>query len=167
LARLFFLILLGAAGAYGVRRFAFEGIYIASDSMSPALPEGRHIFVNKAALLISPPRRGDVVMFDLPGHPEKGLVKRVIGVAGDRLEIRHKQVFLNGQELAEPYVIHRRADEALEDDNMPEVTVPADCVFLMGDNRDQSKDSRDWKNEAGEWSPFVPLARLQGLVQRS
>ncbi len=158
--------MLGAAGAYCVRTYAFEGIYLASNSMAPTLPEGRHIIVNKFSFAFSRPRRGDVVMFDLPAHPEKGLVKRVIAVGGDHIEIRRKAVILNGQELNEPYVQHTRPDEILVGDNIPDTEVPKDTLFVMGDNRDVSGDSRDWNDAQGRWTPFVPVTRVRGLVQR-
>jgi signal peptidase I len=167
LRRWLFLILLGATGAYGVRRFAFEGIYLASDSMAPVLPEGRHVMVNKAAFVFSHPRRGDVVMFEFASDTSKGHVKRIIGIGGDRLEIRRKQVFLNGSRLEEPYVQHTRADEILKGDNVPEITIPEGHVFLMGDNRDVSGDSRDWHNKEGEWTPFLPVEQIRGLVLRT
>ena len=166
MGRWLFLILLGSAGAYGVRRFAFEGIYLASNSMAPVLPEGRHIMVNKLAFAFSAPHRGDIVMFDLAASPSIGHVKRVIALGGDRLEIRKKEVLLNGVPLAERYVQHTRPDEILEGDNIPEVAVPAGHVFVMGDNRDVSGDSRDWTNPDGQWIPFLPISRIHGLVQR-
>ncbi len=164
--RLLFLILLGAAGAYAVRRFAFEGIYLASDSMAPALPTGRHIMVNKMAFVFSKPRRGDIVMFDSPQDPARGLVKRVIAVEGDRIELRNKDVVVNGNVINEPYVQHTRPDEVLAGDTRAEVTVPSGKIFVMGDNRDVSGDSRDWKDAKGAWSPFLPLDLVRGLVQR-
>ena len=166
MGRWLFLIALGAAGAFGIRHFVFEGIYLATDSMSPTLPQGRHIIVNKAAYLFSKPGRGDVILFDSPADPEKGLVKRVIAVEGDTVEIRRKRVILNGQELNEPYAQFVRPDEILVGDNRPAVQVPKGHVFVAGDNRDVSGDSRDWKAPTGEWAPFLPLSRVRGLVDR-
>jgi signal peptidase I len=75
---------------------------------------------------------------------EKGLDKRVIAVEGDTIEIKNKDVYLNGERLAEWYVQHTRSDEVLVGDNLPKMTVPKGHVFVMGDNRAQSYDSRDW-----------------------
>ena len=134
--------------------------------MAPTLPTGRHIMVNKMAYAFAAPRRGDIIMFDSPLDPDRGLVKRVIGISGDHIEIRKKKVILNGMELEEPYVQHTRPDELLQGDDEPEVVVPKDTVFVLGDNRDVSGDSRDWKDSEGRWIPFLPLDKVRGLVQR-
>lgn len=163
--RLLFLGLLGAIGAFFFRSFLFEGIYLATDSMAPTFPEGRHVFVNKAAFHFRAPRRGDVVMFVSPQEPDKGLVKRVIAVAGDTIELKQKKVYLNGALVEEPYAQFLRADVALQGDTLPPVRVPEGMVFVMGDNRDVSRDSRDWKDADGNWSPFVPVDAIRGLVR--
>lgn len=160
-----FLIFLGVAGAFIVRRFAFEGIYLATDSMAPGLPVGRHVMVNKFKVLFDKPDRGDVIMFDSPVNSHKGLVKRVIAVGGDEIEIRAKQVYVNGEKLIEPYVQHLNPDVKYVDDNIAAVRVPEGSYFVMGDNRDVSGDSRDWKNADGQWIPFLPGSEVKGLVQ--
>ena len=164
--RLLFLIALGAAGAFIVRSLVVEGIYLASDSMAPTLPTGRHILANKAAYFFGAPRRGDVIMFDLPTDPDKGLVKRVIALGGDTIELRSKRVFVNGAELVEPYAQYLRPGDILVGDNRAPMTVPDKHVFVLGDNRDVSGDSRDWKTPGGEPAPFLPLFRIRGRVMR-
>ncbi len=164
--RWLFLIALGAAGALVVRHFLFEGIYLASDSMAPTLATGVHVFADKFAYAFDTPRRGDVIVFDSPVDPEKGLVKRVIAVGGDTIEIRRKHVIVNGQELVEPYVQYVRPNEILVGDNFPPLVVPASSLFVMGDNRDVSGDSRDWKAPDGTHIPFIPISKVRGRVMR-
>ncbi len=163
--RLFFLVALGVAGAYLFRMFCFEGIYVASESMEPTLPKDRHVMVNKMAFLFDSPHFGDIIMFDSPMNPAKGLIKRVIGVGGDTLEIRAKKVYRNGSLLDEPYTQFLKADTLLAGDDIKPFEVPKGTVFVMGDNRDVSGDSRDWRSPSGEPIPFLPVSKIKGLVR--
>lgn len=166
--RLLFLVALGAAGALLMRSFLFEGIYLKTDSMAPTLPQGSHVFVNKLVFHFREPRRGEVVMFHTPQQPDhhKDLVKRVIAIEGDVIEIKKKKVFLNRAPLQEPYIQNTRPYDYFESDTRPAITIPKGYVFVMGDNRDESGDSRDWRVN-GEWSPYVPISSIKGLVSRS
>jgi len=166
LKRILFLLVLGAVGAFFFRTALFEGIYIKSDSMAPTLTQGDHVFVNKAVLFFRPPRRGEIVTFHTPQQKEafKDLVKRVIAVEGDRIEIKEKQVILNGEPLKEPYVQRIRPHDILKGDNIAPILIPKGYVFLMGDNRDVSMDSRDFTDPSGAWSPYVPVDAIQGVV---
>ncbi len=163
--RFLFLLLLGASGAYLFRTYAYEGIYVASESMEPTLPKDVHVMVNKFSLLLKPPRRGEIVMFESPIDAKKGLVKRVIATAGDTIEIREKKVYLNGRKLDEPYVQFLNPDTIYMGDNVPPLVVPEGHLFVMGDNRDVSGDSRDWKNPDGTPAPFLPTSKIQGIVR--
>ncbi|MGE5110335.1 MAG: signal peptidase I, partial [Acidobacteriaceae bacterium] len=87
-----------------------------------------------------PIERGDVVVFRYPQDPSKSYIKRVIGVAGDRVRIKDGQVYVNGRELYEPYVRPSNRD----DRSYPESTVPAGSFFVLGDHRNMSSDSRDF-----------------------
>lgn len=115
-------------------------------------------FSNKGWLLIDKPHRGDVAVFIFPPDPSKEYIKRVIGLPGDRVQIIDKQVFINGQLLETPQAVFR--DTAIipssktTRDNFGPVTVPPDSYFVLGDNRDQSYDSRFWG--------FVPLDLIRG-----
>ncbi|OGS09338.1 MAG: signal peptidase I [Elusimicrobia bacterium RIFOXYB1_FULL_48_9] len=112
------------------------------------------------------PKRGEIIVFKSPVD-EKELIKRVIAVAGDTVEIKEKEVFINGAPAKEDYVKHTRASELLSGDNINRLTVPASTVFVMGDNRDESNDSRDWINSAtGEHIYFLPLSNIKGRVIR-
>lgn len=153
---LVFGLLVGGAFSYVVRAHVVQAFSIASASMRPTLLIGDQILVDKAATDYT---RGDLLVFDFP--PDKGkaemreYVKRLIGLPGDVIEIRDKQVLVNGKPLAEPYVIHTDS-KTIPADKQPRdfygpVTVPEDSCFVLGDNRDRSYDSRFWgfvkKNE--------------------
>lgn len=162
--RLLFLVAIGIALGLAARYAFFEGIYIATDSMAPTLPQGTHVFVNRLARFYRIPRNGDIVVFRSPVEPGKDLVKRVIAVKNDTLEIRDKKVFLNGKELREDYTQFIRSGDTLEGDNIPPLIVPPGYMFLMGDNRDVSKDSRDFRATTTEWLPFVPVTAIEGYI---
>lgn len=162
--RLLSLILLGAAGALAVRAFAVEGIYIATGSMEPTLHVGRRIFVNKLSYRFRSPRRGEIVVFPSPVEPGKDLVKRVIALEGDEVRIENKKVYLNGAPLAEPYAVFSRKDELLQGDNLDVGPVPRGKVFVLGDNRDASGDSRDWIDERGGHIFFVKVEDIKGTL---
>ncbi len=127
--------------AVRARSHLFE---ISSAAMVPAFLPGDHVIVNKAAYQTAQPRRGDVVVFRYPGDAGQLFLHRVIGVPGDRIEIRHQAVFLNGQALAEPYVQHTDTSIMAGNvrDHLGPVAVPPDSYFMLGDNRENSLDSR-------------------------
>lgn len=150
-------IFLGFTNTFVVKTF-----YIPSGSMEETLLIGDHLFVNRfiygpasseleRKLLPSREvRRGDVVIFRSPERPTVDMVKRCIGLPGDVIEIVDKQLYVNGEHVDdEDYVIHkdRRVIPAIasQRDNFGPYEVPADRYFCMGDNRDQSHDSRFWK----------------------
>ena len=147
-----------------VRAWVVEPITIASASMEPALKVGTLLILDKLSLERRGPKRGEIVSFRSPVDAED-LVKRVIAVPGDIVEIRAKKVFVNGQALDEPYAVHDRPDERLEGDNLGPLTVPAGAYFVLGDNRDESKDSSVWKTASGERVYFTPVSSLQGIVR--
>lgn len=151
-------------GTYLLRTYGVEGIYIASASMEPTYPVGTHLFLNRLIYHLKAPARGEVVVFESPIEKGKDLVKRVIAVGGDSVEIREKMAYLNGRLLPEPYVKHTRGNIALVGDNIGPVAVPQDTVFVLGDNRDSSGDSRDWRDSTGQWIPFVPVGSIKGRI---
>ncbi len=163
-ARLAYLLVVSLAVVLPVRAWVVEPITIASASMEPTLTVGTLMVLDKLSLERRAPRRGEVISFRSPVDPED-LVKRVIAVPGDVVEIREKRVYLNGKPLFEPYAVHDRADERLEGDNLGPLTVPESSYFVLGDNRDESKDSSVWKTAAGERVYFTRAAALQGIVR--
>jgi signal peptidase I len=185
-------LLWAAIIAVVIRTFAYEPFNIPSGSMIPTLLVGDYLFVSKTAYGYSKfsfpggivpvegriwegtPKRGDVVVFRPPGEPETDFIKRVIGLPGDRVQMRNGILIINGQPVErqriEDYVdpddrvsrpvlqyietlpggVKHRILEADGDDgeldNTPIYVVPADHYFMMGDNRDRSNDSRAWQD---------------------
>jgi signal peptidase I len=153
-----------------IRTFVIQAFKIPSGSMKATLLVGDHILVNKFVygvrlpywnielLPISQPKRQDIIVFRYPVDPSKDFIKRVIGLPGDTVKIQDKQVFVNDQLLSEPYAVHSDNRilplSASPRDNMVPIKVPTHSLFVMGDNRDESYDSRFWK--------FVDMSELRG-----
>ena len=163
--RLLFLLALGAGGAAVFRVFLFENVVIASASMEPTLPVGRTYWVNKALYRWRAPQRGELIVFQGPDG-QKDLVKRVVAVPGDEVRFKDKELYLNGVRQMETYVRYTRAGEVLVGDNLDLGVVPPGHVVVLGDNRDESGDSRDWKDARGERTPFLSLNRVKGRLVR-
>ena len=156
-----------------VRTWVFQAFKIPTGSMENNLLIGDHLLVNKfvfapaasslerALLPIRDVKRGDIVVFKFPEDPERDFIKRVIGLPGEILELRGKVVHVDGRPIDEPYVHLLRPPSAPGEgqaydvrENYGPVTVPEGHVFVMGDNRDNSQDSRYWG--------FLPLAYVKG-----
>lgn len=143
-----------------IRTFFVQAFKIPSGSMKQTLQIGDHILVNKflygiripllrkVIIQVKKPTRGDIIVFKFPVDPDKDFIKRVIGVAGDMVESRDKKIFVNNQLINEDYSI--RTDSHIipgglqKRDNFGPLKVPENSLFVMGDNRDQSFDSRFW-----------------------
>ena len=131
-----------------IRTFVVQAFKIPSGSMLPTLQIGDHILVNKFLYWFTTPQRGDILVFRFPQDEGRDFIKRVIALPGEKVEIRGKQVVVNGQPLLEPYSVH--LDRAIQEapysprDNFSPVEVPPGQLFMMGDNRDYSMDSRFW-----------------------
>lgn len=163
-------ILVAIVLAMFIRTFVVQAFKIPSGSMKDTLLIGDHILVNKfiygvklplvqkTLIPIKDPRRGDIVVFKFPEDPDKDFIKRVIGIGGDTVEIRNKKVYVNGELLNHDMGIHKDAriiPQLIQPrDNFGPVTVPEDALFVMGDNRDHSYDSRFWG--------FVDLEDVKG-----
>lgn len=157
-----------------VQSFRVEGL-----SMAPNLRPQELLLVNKAVFwridedspvaflargaetgqgerfLFHPPRRGDIIVFEAPESPGIDYIKRVIGLPGDHIELRDGRVYRNGARLKEPYLRNVRTNaSALRPDRW---TVPEGALFVLGDNRSNSSDSRDWD--------FVPMERVVGEAE--
>jgi signal peptidase I len=104
-------------------------------SMEPNLYRGDRVMTEKVSYLLHPPRRGDVVIVERPGN-EVSLIKRVVALPGETVEVRGGHTFINGQQIEEPWVTHFGGP------NYPPTVIPPDHVFILGDNRGSSRDSR-------------------------
>ncbi len=148
-----------------VRTFLFEAFKIPTPSMETSLMVGDHIIVDKFGLAprlgfetgvlpLREIRRGEVVVFKFEREPEKDYVKRVVGLPGDEVKVDDKVLFVNGKPVTEMYIQHVDKETIAERDFLPTVRVPAGQYFVMGDNRDNSADSREWG--------FVPRSQIRG-----
>jgi len=157
-----------------VRTFVVQAFKIPTGSMENNLLIGDHLLVNKfifgptplkigrAVLPVRSIRRGDIVVFKYPDEPDRDFIKRVIGLPGETIELRNKKVYVNGAPLDEPYVHFLTPPSADYQEvtsydvreRFGPVTVPAEQYFVMGDNRDNSQDSRYWG--------FLPRGHVKG-----
>mgnify|MGYP006163894269 CR=1 FL=1 len=169
-------IVIAVVLALFVRTFVVQAFKIPTGSMKNNLLIGDHLLVNKfifgptlagvvdAVLPTGPVRRGHIVVFKYPEEPERDFIKRVIGLPGETIELRQRQIYVNGAPLDEPYVrfmepneLGAPTGEVAESDvrrKYGPVTVPDGQYFVMGDNRDNSQDSRYWG--------FLPRAYIKG-----
>lgn len=128
-----------------IRTFIAEPRYIPSESMVPTLYEGDRLVVEKVSYNFQQPKTGDIVVFQPPaelqsrGYPkDQAFIKRVIGTPGEIISVQGGKVYLNGKELAEDYIAEPPSQP------FPPVKVPEGQFFVMGDNRNNSNDSRYW-----------------------
>ena len=165
-----------AVFVFFVMTFVVQAFQIPTGSMEPTLLIGDFLLVNKLVYASTASsieekilprkaiRRQDIVVFKWPNDLTKDFVKRVIGLPGEKIEIKNKQVFVNDKPLDEKYKVHNDSqiiskndyyhyDDTIRD-NFGPVTVPAGHIFVMGDNRDNSADSRYWG--------FLPLTYVKG-----
>jgi signal peptidase I len=165
LGRIFKLVAIAVAIVLPVRLWVAEPIYVASPSMEPTLRTGTMMVLDKLTLRVRAPQRGDVLSFRSP-VADLDLLKRVIALPGETVEMREKTVFINGKPLDEPYAVHSRAGERLEGDTFGPILVPEKGFFVLGDNRDESNDSTVWKDPDGNPLRFLRLRLIQGIVRR-
>jgi signal peptidase I len=158
-----------------IRTFVVQAFKIPTGSMEENLLIGDHLLVNKFVfgptetaaerklLPVGDIKRRDVIVFKYPEEPDRDFIKRVIGLPGETVEVREKKVYINGQPLDEPYVHFMPPSGASEFHEVTSfdvrerygpVTVPANHYFVMGDNRDNSQDSRYWG--------FLPRENVKG-----
>ncbi|MBN2439165.1 MAG: signal peptidase I [Deltaproteobacteria bacterium] len=163
-------IILAIVIAFFIRTFVIQAYKIPSGSMKPTLLIGDHILVSKfnygirlplirsTLLRVGTPHRGDIVVFIYPEDRSKDFIKRLVGLPGDTIEIRDKKILINGTPWNDTYGVN--VDNLIipgsvqPRDNFGPVKVPEGSLFVMGDNRDESYDSRFWG--------FVPMKEVLG-----
>jgi len=123
-----------------IQTFLFAPVYVSGESMCDTLQDREVMLVTKPEYLFGRPQRGDVVICKYPGRTEN-FVKRLVAVPGDTVEVKSNVVYLNGEALDEPYLTPSRNDDGF---SMARVTLGDDEYFVMGDNRDNSHDSRNY-----------------------
>ncbi len=155
-----------ALGIYLVITFAVETVHVIGLSMYPTLNNDDLLIASKIDYHFHPPQRGDIVILK-PPFGQNDLIKRVVGLPGDRFEIRDGYVYINGRRLNEPYI--NPAEPWTVNANSTEQIIPSGYFFVMGDNRNHSSDSRAFgpiRNddiEARAWIRIWPLNRF-GIV---
>ena len=130
------------------KEFVVQAYKIPSRGMEPTILKGDFFLVNKYIYQLIEPETGDIIVFPFPEDTSKDFIQRVVGVEGDEIEIIDKQVYVNQQKLLESYVINTDPviipKDARPRDNLGPLTVPPNSLFVLGDNRDHSYDSRFW-----------------------
>ena len=129
-----------------IRTFVVQAFKIPSGSMLPTLQIGDHILVNKFIYSFEPIQRGDIIVFKFPQDETRDFIKRVIGLPGETLEVRGRQLLINGVPLKEPYAVYSDGPfaQSLQREQLGPLVIPPGKFFMMGDNRDHSMDSRVW-----------------------
>ncbi|HEV8354285.1 MAG TPA: signal peptidase I [bacterium] len=134
--------------------FVVQAFYIPSGSMEPTLQVGDRILVSKLSYRLGAIHRGDVIVFHYPLNPDKDFVKRVVGLGGERVELKDGVVLINGQPISELYPTALAGGDRSCTSNYGPQRVPADNLFVLGDNRCNSEDSR--------FFGYVPLPNVIG-----
>ena len=131
-------LLLSVSGCYVVKKVAHQPVKVEGIAMEPSLKHGDRVFISRDLDRIE---RSDIVIFYYPADQSKSFIKRVVGLPNDRVEIREGQLFINGDRVTEPYVDSKNNQSSR---STKEISVPEDNYYVVGDNRDNSNDSRSW-----------------------
>jgi signal peptidase I len=126
--------------AFFIIIFVYQPVKVEGGSMEPGLEDQERIFINKLAYRFESIERGDIIVFRYPRDPRKSFIKRVIGLPADHIRIAYGHVYVNGQELSEPYV----PSDYLDARSYSDIVVPKNSYFVLGDHRSMSNDSREF-----------------------
>ncbi|WP_090869466.1 signal peptidase I [Oceanobacillus limi] len=130
-------IIIAVILAFIIRNFLFATSIVEGDSMDPTLENGERVIFNKFVYFIGDPERGDIVIIQ---RPQKNYVKRVIGLPGEKIEIKDHNLFINDEQYEQPFLTEESKNHT---GNFGPIEVPKDSYFVMGDHRAISKDSRN------------------------
>ncbi len=133
-------ILIAVAVSFLINRFLIVNATVPTSSMETTIMASDRIIGNRLAYLRNEPERGDIIIFKYPDNENILYIKRLIGLPGEELQVSHGQVFINGEPLDEPYLNVETQGE------FGPYQIPEDGYFMMGDNRNDSADSRYWNN---------------------
>ncbi len=133
------LIITAVILAWLIKSFVVQPFYIPSGSMEPTLYPGDRVLVNKFLYDFSEPGKSDIIVFLPPGNDDKDYIKRIVATEGEEIQIKNGQVYLNGKAVNEPYIINQYSAS-----NFGPERIPTDNVFVMGDNRPNSRDGREF-----------------------
>ncbi len=143
-----------------VKNNVIESFKFSSGSMTPTILIGDHIIADRSQSARNP-KRGDIVVFEYPENPEKNFLKRVVAIGGDRVELRNATLYVNGTAVSELYIkqpeSNDNAPHSLSGSNYGPVVVPDNSYFVLGDNRDNSQDSR--------YFGFISRDKIKGTVR--
>ncbi len=129
-------IIVAVVLAFFIRQFLVELYIVDGPSMRPTLLSEERLVVNKLVYRTRAPEKGEILVFQYPRNPERDFIKRVIATPGDTIEIQNGDVYVNGELLHETYILEKTRG------SFPKTTVPEGTIFVMGDNRNNSEDSR-------------------------
>ena len=151
------LIILAFVLAFLMNKFVDANAQVPTGSMIPVVEPGDRLIVNRLAYLFEEPKRGDIVMFAFPDDEKDNYLKRIIGLPGEKVEIKDGLVYINDSKkpLDEPYI------NDPPNGNYGPYNVPEGCYFMLGDNRDESKDARFWENKFVKKEKIVGKAWLK------
>jgi signal peptidase I len=137
-----------------------QAFQIPSKSMAPSILKGDHIMVEKWFSKREGIHRGDIIIFPFPKDETRSFIKRVVGLPGETLEIKKQTVFINGQALDESYAFHSdpvRSEPLVPRDDLDQIIIPEGMLFVLGDNRENSQDSR--------YFGFIEVSKVMGKVK--
>lgn len=134
-----------------INRLVIFKVEVPTGSMERAIMTGDKVFTFRLSYLFNEPKRGDIVVFPFPDNEEDDYIKRIIGVGGDKIEIKDGELYINDDMVEEDYIL-----EPMRKEDFGPIWVPDGTYFMMGDNRNISLDSRAWDNK------FVEKAKIKG-----